>query len=613
MRITPPLARVPDSRPTVDTSATRAANTGSDSDRDALAPPLRPWEGPPPDTLEALDAPFAPRAISPASAAAIRRALAGGDDQARALAAGPCLALCTPVQKAALIEQLLIGATDNRDEDAILTILRSCRGRELDAVTAELRNRGRFGQLFDDTDGRQYPQLLELLAQGLTDHDTTMAFLDRLCAGYTSRREERAMLATFTAFQRRGALAELFVAIGSGDRAERYMDELGRPPELDRLLRAAWPAGQATNLPGGRVIGPLDLTERAEHDLVTAAGGHGLLVPYGRFDPEAEPVVVVHGINGSASDLQTVIDHYTADSSCQVYVFLYDDRGRYLDRTADDLARSLEQLRSEHLLDKQPPLRIVAHSMGGIVARAALNTMVDPDWMPTHHGRTWYGEPARVRGTEPYQLAASRLAAPTVDNYASIDLITVDTPWHGFGEPAINVRNMLFWEDTLWDMVANSAVLENLHHTSLPASVSLHQLEADNAAAGLPSDKIRGWHDRSDDDLQRLQAWLAGQTDTRGWPAELRNHLAALQQDGDFDTLRAAVQAEIAAGTLDTSRLRALIRQALPVLAGGHEGVLHSPALLRELDRTFGRAMDERSGALATPGHATQSGDLNLK
>lgn len=303
-------------------------------------------------------------------------------------------------------------------------------------------------------------------------------------------------------------------------------------------------------------LAPGDLGERREEGLVASAGGAGLLRPYARFDPALRPVALVHGIKGHPGELRAIADRLLARGDVQPYVFLYDDHARYLDRSGDDLARALAELACRR---RGARLVIVAHSMGGIVARCAINSLVDPRWLH-HHGD----------------------GDPCVGDFAAIDLMSVDTPWSGFLDPAIDLRKFWPGERSWVDMVSNSDVLTRLHAPPLPPHVEIHHVEADQGRAGLARDKIRTLGDLDDRDLAKIQRAILGDASALGDDHRVRNMFAAFADEASFPALQASLRAS---GPQSPAELREALMLAVPRLAGSHTSVLGNTALFALIDR----------------------------
>lgn len=301
---------------------------------------------------------------------------------------------------------------------------------------------------------------------------------------------------------------------------------------------------------------PGDLGDRQEKAIVAAAGGAGMLRPYARHDPALRPVALVHGIKGFPGELRPIADRLLARGDIQPYMFLYDDRTRNLDRSGDDLALALTELA---VLHPRARLVIVAHSMGGIVARCALNSITDPYWL--HRG----------------QAACDAC----VDDFAGVDLMTVDTPWSGFMDPTVDLRK-LFGAHSWVDMVSNSGVLTHLSKPVLPPHVRIHHVEAAQLAAGLDPDRIRTLGDLDDRDLLRIQSAILGDPNALADDHRLQNMFAALADEASFPALKAELTQS---GPRPAAELRAALMRAVPRLAGSHESVLTNTALYALIDR----------------------------
>ena len=331
-----------------------------------------------------------------------------------------------------------------------------------------------------------------------------------------------------------------------------------------------------------------DLDEATEQHLVLENDGRGLLLPYLGFDPALPMVVLVHGFKVSASSLRDLADRLVERGGEQVYFFIYDDTSRYLDRCGDDLARELGGLR-EKLSEARPAIRIIAHSMGGIVARCALDSMVNPGWFPRFHGEDEAGQPLAVRGTGDDEVRGIRLEKPLAGAFSRVDLVTIDTPWRGFADPPIQVRAKMDVQASFVDMVSNSALLNHLTDVKLPAHFSVNQIEADNRAAGVALDKVTGLCELAAPEIARLIQHFSGDPGALADDAKLQNQLKALASDEDYPALEQQLRSDAAGGRLTPARLLGLVTQAVPQLAGSHTTILDNPELLPEIEKTFAR------------------------
>lgn len=105
-------------------------------------------------------------------------------------------------------------------------------------------------------------------------------------------------------------------------------------------------------------------------DFITETGiGVYFLEPY---DPDKIPVLFVNGAGGSPQDW-TGFFRRIDRSRFQPWFFLYPSGAR-LERSAETLASIVARLREQHRFDR---LHVVAHSMGGLVARGFIDQALD--------------------------------------------------------------------------------------------------------------------------------------------------------------------------------------------------------------------------------------------
>lgn len=159
----------------------------------------------------------------------------------------------------------------------------------------------------------------------------------------------------------------------------------------------------------------------------------------GNVKTQTEPLILVHGMSGSAKNFVPLIPAVSKLSQYQLFYFAYDDLHRSLKRTALELADSLRRLRA-------PRITIIAHSMGGLVAREALNILArthQPELLPEIH------------------------------------VIAVDSPWHGgssrncdFKGSRIDNFVELFLPAAVADMRTCSDFFKGLYTTKLPEKFS---------------------------------------------------------------------------------------------------------------------------------------------
>ncbi len=153
------------------------------------------------------------------------------------------------------------------------------------------------------------------------------------------------------------------------------------------------------------------------------------------FDENKVPLILVHGIRGNPVDLQGVVDRMKC-TDYQIFVLAYADYKKHTSTNGYEFSREIMKI-------KNSEATIVAHSMGGLVARKAINDLIRED---------------------------------EISRFTKLKIYTIDTPWHGFDGPPDNSRMRLvrpFMPDGLEDMRANSDFFKELVSVKFPANVSL--------------------------------------------------------------------------------------------------------------------------------------------
>lgn len=202
-----------------------------------------------------------------------------------------------------------------------------------------------------------------------------------------------------------------------------------RVPEENKAL------GGKTNLALGEVVSP------DEKRFAEDAGGGGLWRPLDflsgnspgiyftePYDPRRIPVVLVYGIGGSPQDWRYLIDHL--DRKRHQLWFYHYPSGMRLNRAAGALASGLRVLRERYRFAQ---CDVVAHSMGGLVARAAISQAV---------------------------------AAEGVNFIPRF--VTISTPWGGHKAAEHGVRHLRKPVPSWLDVNTNSPFLLGLYATPLP-------------------------------------------------------------------------------------------------------------------------------------------------
>ena len=170
--------------------------------------------------------------------------------------------------------------------------------------------------------------------------------------------------------------------------------------------------------------------------LQTVGGGVFFLEP---FHPEKIPVLLVHGVGGY-SEKMTPLIHEFDRTHFQPWIFNY-PTGLRLDMATEFLRRSLSKILVKYKYDR---LVIIAHSMGGLVARSLVNTSVC----------------CIVNGFEEQQY--------------KLLLLTLSTPWGGHQTAQIGVDYAPAVIPSWLDMVPGSPFQRTLFKTPLPDNIEYY-------------------------------------------------------------------------------------------------------------------------------------------
>ncbi len=166
--------------------------------------------------------------------------------------------------------------------------------------------------------------------------------------------------------------------------------------------------------------------------LLTVGGGVFFLEP---FDPEKIPVLFVHGVGGYTEDITSLI-HQLDRTRFQPWIFNYPS-GLRLDMSAEFLRQSLSKILANNKFKK---LVIIAHSMGGLVSRSLLNTIVQKD----------------------------------VNQQFKLLFLTLSTPWGGHQAAQIGVEYAPAVIPSWLDMVPDSPFQRALFQAPLPDNIEYY-------------------------------------------------------------------------------------------------------------------------------------------
>lgn len=146
------------------------------------------------------------------------------------------------------------------------------------------------------------------------------------------------------------------------------------------------------------------------------------------YDPHRLPVLFVYGISGSPQDWRTAMEKLDR-RKYQVW-FAYYPSGSRLDKTANGLAAAILLLKQRHGFDR---MAVVAHSMGGLVSRGAIQRVV------------------KQAGT----------------NFIP-EFFTVSTPWGGAEAAESAVKHLKYPVPSWRDMAPGSEYLQEILSQPLP-------------------------------------------------------------------------------------------------------------------------------------------------
>jgi pimeloyl-ACP methyl ester carboxylesterase len=342
------------------------------------------------------------------------------------------------------------------------------------------------------------------------------------------------------------------------------------PPAPDPALAASAASAEVAahgfpspRAPNGRVL-PTDLSKLDEQGLLKP-GGKAALYALGSgpadFHPERQPLILVHGIDGDPKNLQAVADRFKNDPRFQVYVLCYDDDGRRTSLNGDDFAAELRSLQQK-TLGAGRDVTIVAHSMGGIVTRRALDDLaVGP--------------------------------GGGLDKLGNVRFVAVDTPWHGYPGPSdTGIGGVMmsvvrpFMPDGLEDMRAQSAMFAGDPKSTDPAAkAGLFGVELpDNVDTELCfAQQGSDIQDYTEAELAPLAQDLADHfNDDKPVAGEprLMNFWHAILASSQYDGFADELRDDADAGRITAATVQAALLKWFPRFPGDHDGVLNGKPFL---------------------------------
>ena len=203
--------------------------------------------------------------------------------------------------------------------------------------------------------------------------------------------------------------------------------------QRETLSRATRNIGRITDL-NEELFTPENATTGLWQPLSYLEKYGGGLMMLQEYQQDKIPLVLVHGINGTASeyrDLIAELDH----AKYQPWVLQYPS-GLSLGLVSDYLLDALNNLNRQY---EFPEIRIIAHSMGGLVVRSFVSK---------------YG---RVK-----------------QNYAITLVITINSPLYGMESAAIGVKRSPIVIPSWRDVATESEFVQNLMAWDWPESIPYH-------------------------------------------------------------------------------------------------------------------------------------------
>lgn len=271
-------------------------------------------------------------------------------------------------------------------------------------------------------------------------------------AGFTLKLDETFRVGAFTDENRNGAYdvgepldfvkdVRPFAITDPGVKPTHYLLHLRRDH--------GFPPGVVVQIPrenaklGGRMgVSVGQIASLDESRFAAETGGGGLWRPLDflkgdslgiyfteAYDPARIPVIFVYGIGGSPQDWRYLMQNF--DRTRYQCWFYHYPSGMRLERVARALAQGMRMLKKDHAF---PRCYVVAHSMGGLVARRAIDIAV------TEEGRNFIPK-----------------------------FVSISTPWGGHKAAESGLRHLKKPVPSWIDVAPDSGYLQALYASPLPA------------------------------------------------------------------------------------------------------------------------------------------------
>jgi len=357
--------------------------------------------------------------------------------------------------------------------------------------------------------------------------------------------------------QDKGSCASLDLGLDSSCRSEAINTE--KPQYLRKHLQP----------PHGKIL-PLDVTKISEEQLIKDNKGNPGVFAVGDWKPGAKPLVLIHGIGSDFADLQPIIDKFKDDPTKQILIYAYSDLGEYTADSGKFLGNELGMMRSEYPWMEN--LDIIAHSMGGLVGKRALNELSDGD----------------LEG---------------IENFKHINFVAIDTPWHGFPGPGnrfeiikgamdMQAKSMMYAGEDY--EVNDSATRKGVAGVKLPGNVRVNLLFADNEKAGQKRDGIKDFSDfilkQKPHKLEKLIRMMARDAQNQmksSLSTQEYNMFRMVMQDSDWSEMKEELVDLVDTGNLSQPNVISIMQRFMPRFAGEHTQVLANPKLLEHISQSI--------------------------
>lgn len=163
------------------------------------------------------------------------------------------------------------------------------------------------------------------------------------------------------------------------------------------------------------------------------------------YDPEKIPIIFVHGAGGHPGQWAYLIEHIDR-TRFQPWLVYYPS-GLRLGILGDSLGQRISNMKEKYKFDN---IVIVAHSMGGLVSRSAINCL-------------------------------SQMKYP-----GSIKLfVSISTPWGGHSAATQGIKRAPAVVPAWYDMAPDSPFIASLHETPLPEDTDFYLLFSYKRRAGM--------------------------------------------------------------------------------------------------------------------------------